>query len=91
MFFPFILFLSTRKQKQRTMSSDFQTITYEAKDGLCVITLNRPTKKNSFSPEMYVEVSAALSQAAVDDSISVTVCLLFLFLPLQRAMMVDDG
>ena len=53
--------------------AEYQTIVYEVKEGLCVIKLNRPRKKNSFSPEMYVEVSSALSRAAADDDVSVTV------------------
>lgn len=58
--------------------AEYQTIVYEVESGLCVIKLNRPRKKNSFNPEMYVEVSSALSRAAEDDDVSVTVCVLSL-------------
>jgi 2-(1,2-epoxy-1,2-dihydrophenyl)acetyl-CoA isomerase len=47
----------------------FQTVIYEAKDGLGKITLNRPKVLNAFNQEMHNEVYEVLNQAADDPSV----------------------
>ncbi len=44
----------------------FSTITYTAKNGVAVLTLNRPDTLNSFNTEMHSEVREALKSAAND-------------------------
>lgn len=41
-------------------------------DGVRTIILNRPTKKNSFTTEMYVFLTNLLDKDALDDEIVVT-------------------
>ena len=38
----------------------FQTLLYEIKDGVCIITLNRPEVYNAFNEQMKKELNDAL-------------------------------
>jgi enoyl-CoA hydratase len=41
--------------------------------GVCILTLNRPERRNAMSPQVQVELSALLLQAAADDDVRVAV------------------
>jgi 2-(1,2-epoxy-1,2-dihydrophenyl)acetyl-CoA isomerase len=45
------------------------TIGFDCADGVAAITLNRPDKLNSFTPELHRELAAALDEAARDDAV----------------------
>lgn len=47
------------------------TILAEQQDGLLILTLNRPGKRNALNTEMYQSLNAALQQASQDDSVHV--------------------
>jgi feruloyl-CoA hydratase/lyase len=51
----------------------YETILLEVEDGVGVLTLNRPQKKNAMNPTMHVEVTDALERARYDDHIAVLV------------------
>ena len=53
--------------------SEFETIRYEAKDGLARLTLDRPDRMNGMTNRMVRETYDALSAAAADDTIRVLV------------------
>jgi enoyl-CoA hydratase/carnithine racemase len=47
----------------------FDTILYEAQDGVCTITLNKPDKLNAFEGVMMKELIAAFDQVDADDAV----------------------
>ncbi|AJA07144.1 1,2-epoxyphenylacetyl-CoA isomerase [Sphingopyxis fribergensis] len=47
----------------------YQTIVFEAQDGVARLTLNRPDRLNSFTVQMHEEVAEALGRVAGDSSI----------------------
>ena len=47
----------------------YQTILFEAQNGLARLTLNRPERLNSFTVQMHEEVADALGIVASDDAI----------------------
>jgi 2-(1,2-epoxy-1,2-dihydrophenyl)acetyl-CoA isomerase len=47
----------------------YETITYEAKDGVATITLNRPDAANALNNAMAEELQDALKQVAKDDTV----------------------
>ncbi|XP_070784152.1 enoyl-CoA delta isomerase 2 [Enoplosus armatus] len=47
----------------------YETLLVTTEDDITTIKLNRPTKKNAITTEMYNEIIAALEQAAKDDSV----------------------
>ncbi len=47
----------------------YEQITYEVRDGVGVITLNRPDKLNAFTAKMDAEVGEALDAANADDAV----------------------
>lgn len=47
----------------------FVETTYDVADRIATITLNRPEKRNAWSPETEAEVRAAFAQAADDDAV----------------------
>ncbi|XP_033494864.1 enoyl-CoA delta isomerase 2 [Epinephelus lanceolatus] len=47
----------------------YETLLVTTVDDITTIKLNRPTKKNAITTEMYNEIIAALQQAAKDDSV----------------------
>ncbi|MFM9977591.1 MAG: crotonase/enoyl-CoA hydratase family protein [Sphingomonadaceae bacterium] len=51
------------------MSAGFETIRYEASDGLATITLDRPERMNAFTPVMMAEMIAAFDLADADDAV----------------------
>lgn len=53
--------------------SNFQTITYEIRDRVAVLTLNRPAARNAQSIRMIDEIDAALDLAQADDNVRVLV------------------
>ncbi|KAK2507317.1 hypothetical protein MC885_016066 [Smutsia gigantea] len=50
----------------------YETLVVTSQDGITKIMLNRPTKKNAISTQMYQEIMLALKAASTDDS-SITV------------------
>ena len=46
-----------------------ETILYEVKDGVSIITFNRPDKMNAFNHQMIMDIKSATEEAAKDDSI----------------------
>ncbi|XP_037699871.1 enoyl-CoA delta isomerase 2 isoform X2 [Choloepus didactylus] len=46
----------------------YETLLVTSEDGITKITLNRPTKKNAISTQMYQEIMLALEAAGKDDS-----------------------
>lgn len=52
---------------------NFESIQYAVKDGVAVLTLNRPDKLNSFTQAMHLEVRAALDALQADPTIRVLV------------------
>ena len=51
----------------------YEMITFEKKDGIAWITLNRPEALNAINAQMFQEVKAALSDVAADDAVGVVV------------------
>lgn len=51
----------------------YENITFEIKDGIATLTLNRPDKLNSFTQAMHLEVREALQQLRADKSVRVLV------------------
>ncbi|MCH7373046.1 enoyl-CoA hydratase-related protein [Aeromonas sp. MR16] len=47
------------------------TILTEQQDGLLILTLHRPDKRNALNTQMYLALTAALHQATQDDSVHV--------------------
>src|SRR5690242_15929464 len=45
------------------------TISYEVDDGLAVVSLNRPEKRNAMNREMFVELADAAERAASDPDV----------------------
>ncbi len=55
------------------MSANYQTILADKKDGILLITLNRPAKLNAFTVEMMREIIDALDKADQDDEVRVII------------------
>ena len=52
---------------------DYQDIIHAKQDGIVTITLNRPERRNAFSPEMSESIRLAVEDAAGDDDVRVLV------------------
>ncbi len=52
---------------------DYEQILYEKSDGIGTITLNRPERRNAFTPTMIREWAAALEDARIDTSVGVVI------------------
>jgi len=50
-----------------------QTVLKEAKDGILLLTMNRPDKKNAFNSEQWKALAAQLDAARADDDVTVVV------------------
>ena len=46
-------------------------VLYEKRDGIACVTLNRPDKRNAFSPEMVVRLVAIWAEVAADPGVRV--------------------
>lgn len=51
----------------------YETIIYDKKDGVGIITLNRPEKKNALSPKLMREVDQAFREAGLDPEVRVVI------------------
>jgi 2-(1,2-epoxy-1,2-dihydrophenyl)acetyl-CoA isomerase len=51
----------------------YENILYELTDGICRITLNRPSVYNALSPGLIRDITAAIEAAGADDSVRVVV------------------
>ena len=51
----------------------YENLLYEVQDGVCRITLNRPSVYNALSPGLIREITTAIEAAGADDSIRVVV------------------
>lgn len=60
------LYLLIGKQKL-----SYKTIKVNVDDGIAIVELNRPKKKNAFSKEMYLEVGGALNKLSVSNEVRV--------------------
>ena len=49
--------------------ADFQDLTFEIRDFVCTITLNRPQKRNALSARLVNELIYALELASEDDAV----------------------
>ena len=52
---------------------DYQDIIYTKEEGIATITLNRPDRRNAYSPEMSESISKAVQDAAKDNGVRVLV------------------
>ena len=50
-----------------------ETVLSEHRDGVALLTLNRPAKRNAFNDQQYDDLRDALSDARADESVKVTV------------------
>jgi len=50
---------------------DFEDIIYEKMDGIAKVTINRPHKRNAFTPDTVMEMIEAFTDAREDPSIGV--------------------
>jgi len=55
------------------MSPDFETVIYEKKDNIVVITLNRPEKYNALNLQLNQELKNSLKQAKEDNDVRVII------------------
>lgn len=60
---------SVAAQPSGSVSSQFETLLVTTEDNITTIKLNRPSKKNAITTEMYNEIIAALDQASTDGSV----------------------
>jgi 2-(1,2-epoxy-1,2-dihydrophenyl)acetyl-CoA isomerase len=51
----------------------YETILYEVADQIATITLNRPAKMNSYTPQMGYEISDSITQAEADPAVRVII------------------
>ncbi len=56
-----------------TIAKDYQEIIYEKADGIAKITINRPHRRNAFTPLTNDEISDALRDARFDSDIGVVI------------------
>lgn len=53
--------------------AEFETITFEAADGIGIITMSRPGRRNAMTTQMLVEVHELLNKIAGDESVRVLI------------------
>jgi enoyl-CoA hydratase/carnithine racemase len=51
----------------------YETLLYEVADQIATITLNRPAKMNSFTPQMGVEIAQSIMEAEADPAVRVII------------------
>lgn len=51
----------------------YESIIYEKEDGLAILTINRPQRRNALSPQVDIEMDDALDQAAADETVKVVI------------------
>jgi enoyl-CoA hydratase/carnithine racemase len=51
----------------------YETVLYEVADQIATITLNRPSKMNSYTPQMGYEISESIAQAEADPDVRVII------------------
>ena len=51
----------------------FENILYEVRDGILYLTLNRPEQRNALTPEMWNDISSAVSKAEADENVRVVI------------------
>ncbi len=51
----------------------YETITYEKQDGIGILTITRPEKRNAISPQCAEEMDDALDSALADDDVKVVI------------------
>ncbi|MGH1360266.1 MAG: crotonase/enoyl-CoA hydratase family protein [Burkholderiaceae bacterium] len=54
-------------------NEQFETILYSVDDGIATITLHRPDKLNAFTPQMRLDICAALDLTDADDDVRVVI------------------
>ncbi len=54
-------------------NEQFETILYSVDDGIATITLHRPDKMNAFTPQMRLDICAALDLTDADDDVRVVI------------------
>ncbi len=55
--------------KRYTVGVDFETITYELRDHVATVTLNRPDRLNAFNRQMLADMVAMLDHTDADDDV----------------------
>ncbi|MEV6108362.1 enoyl-CoA hydratase-related protein [Streptomyces sp. NPDC051940] len=65
--------LPTRTRERGNPMSPYTTITYEVRDHIATVTLNRPEARNGFTVEMSEELAAAFTAADADNDVRVVV------------------
>ncbi len=60
-------------EKEGNFEMDYQDIIYTKEESIATITLNRPDRRNAFSPEMLEGIYRALEDAAKDDKVRVLI------------------
>ncbi|XP_042211878.1 enoyl-CoA delta isomerase 2-like [Homarus americanus] len=71
-FFPFIHLQESKGEAQAASGQKYKTILVSCENGLRIITLNRPEKKNAITVEMYNEWIEALKEAGEDPNTVIT-------------------
>lgn len=52
---------------------EFKNISYNVKDGILFLTLNRPEARNALTPEMWKDISSAVCAARADNAVKVVI------------------
>ena len=52
---------------------EFKNISYNVKDGILFLTLNRPEARNALTPEMWRDISSAVCAARADNAVKVVI------------------
>jgi enoyl-CoA hydratase/carnithine racemase len=63
--------MATAEERERPM--EFEQITTERRDGVIVLTLNRPDRLNAWTPRMNAELTDAIEAADADESVGAVV------------------
>jgi 2-(1,2-epoxy-1,2-dihydrophenyl)acetyl-CoA isomerase len=66
-------FLKINDRGKGSITMEFQDMIYTKKEGIAVITMNRPDKMNALSPALFEGISKSVDDAARDDGVRVIV------------------